>query len=115
MIVLGLPLFDARVAQTNGKWTTEADYTKSLGGIKPETLLVDFAHEDVTQWNRASNDRDPAVTIESRDNALHVIIPTLTGWETVGRNFDHPFDATRSLTCFRAKGGPDTTQLAVEW
>ncbi len=48
--------------------------------------------------------------------ALHVKIGHLGGWETLASPaLAQPFPRGHTLTCFRAKGGPRTRQLALEW
>ena len=40
----------------------------------------------------------------------------LGGWETLtSPALERPFPASQTLTCFRAKGGPHTRQLSLEW
>ncbi len=51
-----------------------------------------------------------------RGRALHVKIGHLGGWDTLASPvFQRPFPTNHTLTCFRAKGGPRTRQLSLEW
>jgi hypothetical protein len=119
IIACGLPLWDSLVARVDGKWVARPDYDRALSGMKPQKILLDFEQEELSKWQRATNALEPEPTIELADSptgkALHVIIPNLTGWETISRDLPHPFDEGQTLTCFRAKGGKDTDQLAIEW
>ena len=51
----------------------------------------------------------------SQGKALHVVVPALSGWDTYGCEFAEAFAEGHSITCFRAKGGPNTRRLIAEW
>jgi len=47
---------------------------------------------------------------------LHVALDRLEGWDTLEPPAQAwAFPPGHTLTCFLAKGGPNTRQLAVEW
>ena len=39
----------------------------------------------------------------------------MNGWDTINTAIDHPLAPEEILTCFRAKAGPNTPQLCIEW
>jgi hypothetical protein len=120
LVACGVPLWDGLVARANGKWLTRADYDLTVGQTKPQNVLFDWAKEDLVYWRRSTNAREPAPLVATEagpDGArvLHVTVPRLTGWETLSRRVEHAFADGHQLTCFRAKGSAETTQLSVEW
>lgn len=120
LLALGLPAWDAPVFELNGRWISRSDYERKLNSQRPLQLLFDFANADLQQWSRASDKfRNPvrhALTATDHGKALHVLIERFTGWETYQSPvLANPFPAGHTLTCFRARGAPPTTQLAVEW
>jgi hypothetical protein len=99
---------------------TRSDFDRTLAAVRTDRFLADFNREDPARWERNSNAADSKFRRERQrgDNgsALHVVIENLTGWDTLaGPPLDHAFPVGQTLTCFRAKGGPRTRQLAVEW
>jgi Phosphoinositide phospholipase C, Ca2+-dependent/Beta-galactosidase len=119
MIVCGLPLWEEGVAKVAGRWTTQHDRDALLAATQPRQLLVDFAKEDLSRWRRSSNLERPPATYEATPaetgQGLHVIVPELNGWDTLGREVTAPFSEGDTLTCFRAKGDNRTKNLMIEW
>jgi len=114
ILACGLPMWDLAVTEFDGKWTTREEYQRAIASTRAQHIAIDFAHEDVAQWKRETNAIEPDVHEISQDQ-LHVQTPSLKGWDMVGRPLPNAFPAGHTLTCFRAKGGPGTTQLAIEW
>jgi hypothetical protein len=118
LIACGMPLCEDRVFQADGKWVTDAEYRQAVENVKPTKILATFDAAEVARWKRATNSDKPDVVECIKDGehlALHVSMPQLIGWDSFGRSFDQPFATGNTLTCFRAKGSANTTQLAVEW
>jgi hypothetical protein len=85
-------------------------------------ILLDFESgtPPPAQWARSSSQAKPTATYEvapvpGAGHALHALIPNFKEWDNTGLTFKRPFPAGHTLTCFRAKGGPQTRQLLVEW
>ncbi|MHB8524066.1 MAG: hypothetical protein ACYDH9_25365 [Limisphaerales bacterium] len=120
LIALGLPAWKNPLFHYRDRWLTRSDFDQTLAAVKPERVLVDFAREDPAQWTRSAN-TPGSKALHARQSAeggpaLHVVIDQLSGWDTLASPpLDHPFPAGQTLTCFRARGGPRTRQLAVEW
>ena len=120
LLALGLPAWEEALFDLNGHWVTRANVDAVIAAQKPEQILFDFAKSDLGQWRRTSD--NPAnrarheIVVSDRGKALHVVIEKLTGWDTyVSPPLTNVFPAGQTLTCFRAKGGPHTKQLALEW
>ena len=120
LLALGLPAWDAPVFQAGGKWLTRQQYDNTLASQHPTHVVQDFAQADLAKWRRAKGDDTGKAQYELADTAsgkaLHATIAHLAGWETLtSPALPAPFAANNTLTCFRAKGGPHTRLLAIEW
>jgi hypothetical protein len=85
-------------------------------------ILVDFEQEDLNRWSRASSRADSKATyavvpVPGGGRALHAVIPDFAEWDNISKGFlpAQPFTDGHTLTCFRAKGRPETRRLVVEW
>ncbi len=124
LMVLGAPLWSDPVARIGGRWLTATQMRAELAKTKPAQVLLDFEDVDLKAWSHAAGEPKSKTTYttaaggaDGTGKALHVRIPNLAGWDTVytpplGEN---AIDPKHQLTCFWAKGGPDTPRLAVEW
>lgn len=123
IMALNAPLWQTAYIRANGSWVTRDDFQKSKAKTLPPHVLYDFKSGSASDWNRASdNDKEPSSIELSNDGAapgtgsLHVVIPNLTSWDTYGGpKVEQLFPKGDALTVFSAKGGPMTTQLAIEW
>ncbi len=120
LLALGLPGWEEPRFRLAGRWVSRADYERALNDTRPHTPLLDLAHADLSQWKRHTNDPQSPATRELVSDAgtsvLHVTIGNLTSWDNVEPpRLPAKFAPGETLTCFRAKGGPRTTQLALEW
>ena len=120
LLALGLPAWDEALFELNGRWVSRANFEAVIGAQKPGKILFDFAQADLSQWRRTSDNPALRTTHEvvagAGGKALHVAIEKLTGWDTyLSPALTNAFPAGHGLTCFRAKGGPRTKQLALEW
>jgi cold-inducible RNA-binding protein len=85
-----------------------------------DRVLVDFAHEDLSKWNRSVEGTSTQTQVEAAavdgQKALHVIIDNMGRWDVLdGPRLQEPFADGRTLTCFRARGTRDTREMAIEW
>ncbi len=122
VIALGTPAFRELVRDVGGKWRTEAQLREALAQVKPERVLLDFESGGADGWDYTGGPGHPATWgvvaggADGTEHALHVAIPRFESWNTViAPELSAPPSPDQNLTCFWAKGGPDTTQLAVEW
>jgi hypothetical protein len=117
LIACGLPAWDLPVVRVGQRWVTKAEALQ--GAARTLRLLASFEENGLDVWRRSSNVDRPASALDAVDTsqgkAMHVIVPALSGWDTYGREFAGAFAKGHSLTCFRAKGGPNTRRLIAEW
>lgn len=123
LIALNAPLWQRALLEIDGRWLTRDEWRAEAAGVQPDHVVFEFAGDDLSGWRRSSDDISHATVYGTNldgpgpgQRALHVEIPELTSWDTLGpAKIDHPFPDGNTLTVFSAKGGPNTTQLAVEW
>ncbi len=121
LLALGVPAWQAPRRRAQSRWISAEEYERTLAALAPAKILADFEAAGLRQWRRQSDRPQAPTTVETaRDPAtgqcLHVTINELAGWDTLaGPLFDQPFAAGQDLTVFRARGGPHTRQLMVEW
>ncbi len=123
IIALGAPAFTTPVAPIGDEWLSEEQIRERLAQVKPEHILIDFEQGGLEGWHRSTNrpESPSKLSIEQPGAAgsgrcLHAHLPDFTGWDNWSPpKLTRPFPADHSLTTFWAKGGPDTTSLAVEW
>ena len=119
LIALGLPAWQAPAFRFEGRWWSRAEYDRAFAARRPEKMIADFQTEDLKAWQRTAYvPESPArieVVADGERKALHVALANFTGWDTIGHRVERAFASEQTLTCFRAKSGPRTSQLAVEW
>ncbi len=121
LLAAGLPAWESAVFELNGQWLSKQGYEEELASQQPQNIIEDFQHAALSDWTRSTNEREPQAKYELVDaqgrRALHASMKRMTGWETLlsPRLSSSPFPPGQTLTCFRAKGGPHTLQLALEW
>jgi hypothetical protein len=120
LLALGLPGWAEPRFQLGGRWLSREAYEAALLNQRPQAALLDLAQADSLQWTRHTNEpQSPArreIITEAGEPTLHVTVANLTSWDLVEPGaLPVPFPAGHTLTCFRARGGPRTGQLAVEW
>lgn len=122
VIALGAPAFREPVSKVAGRWMGENEVREALRATRPERILFDFetgAAEDWThgthadaraEWEFAEGGAD------GTEHALHCLVPDYRNWNTFAApDFGAPPGPGQSLTCLWARGGPQTTSLALEW
>jgi hypothetical protein len=120
LLALGLPAWQSPLHQIKGKWVSRESYEAEVAAQRPQHIVEDFDQADLSRWTRSTGDASGKAEYELADvdhsKALHVRIEHLGGWETLtSPALVRPFPPGHTLTCFRAKGGPRTRQLALEW
>ena len=120
LLALGLPAWQSPLYQIKGKWVSRESYEAEVAAQRPQHIVEDFDRADLSRWSRSAGDASGKAEYEladvDRGKALHVKIGHLGGWETLtSPALVQPFPPGHTLTCFRAKGGPRTRQLALEW
>lgn len=120
IIALDAPLWQKALIHIGDRWITREDFQTENAGKLPEHVVFDFT--DMSGWTRGSNTMEAPSSAETADGpatgqrALHVAISNLTSYDTFGIDrVNKPFPAGHTLTVFSAKGGPNTSQLAIEW
>ena len=123
LLALGLPAWQSPVFQINGKWLTRKGYEEAVAAQRPQHLVEDFDSTDLTRWTRHTGEAGVLAQYEltgqanpGHGKALHVKLDRLGGWQTLqSPALAQVFPTNHTLTCFRAKGGPRTRQLSLEW
>jgi hypothetical protein len=120
LVALRAPAWESPLYQVQGQWISRETYEKRLSGEKPQHLIEEFTDANLPGWWRSSNDLQTkagyGVVQDGSGKALYMAVPRMAGWDTfVSPRLEHPFPTNHTLTCFRAKGGPRTRQLALEW
>ncbi len=120
LLALGLPAWQSPAFRVKGQWMSRQTYEERIAAQRPQHIVEDFDHADLSRWTRSVGAPDAQAVYElaymGHGKALHVKIAHLGGWDTLASPaLSHPFPAGQTLTCFRAKGGPHTRQLALEW
>ncbi|MCS6860585.1 MAG: beta-galactosidase [Abditibacteriales bacterium] len=128
LICVGVPLFGEPLFRVKNSWLTanalaarrrEVAAQHQTGRDAPPPLF-DVASEDLTRWQRASNNLSAPskLSVEQTDKgkALRVDVRSLSGWDNFSRTFTtSPYAQGNTLTCFWAKGQRRSDVLSVEW
>jgi hypothetical protein len=120
LLALGLPAWQTPIFQINGKWLSRQSYEDAIAGQHAQHVVEDFDHADLSRWTRYAGEPGTKAQYDlagaDHGKSLHMTTPHLGGWETLASpDLPQPFQTNYTLTCFRAKGGPRTRQLALEW
>ncbi|MBI4606170.1 MAG: hypothetical protein HY721_29745 [Planctomycetes bacterium] len=120
VLALGLPAWRSPAVRAGGRWVAWEEVERTIAAQRPARLIEDFEAGDLSRWRRNANDPSSSTERElapaGGGRALHVTAERLTGWDTLSSPpLERPFAPGHTLTCFRAKGGPATRQLALEW
>jgi hypothetical protein len=122
ILALNAPLWQQTLVRDGAGWADLAEFRrKCLPELLPH-VLFDFS-TGIDDWQRTVNDPNnfASHTVEPGqpapiETALHVTIKPLNNWDTfVSPPLDKGFPEGNTLTVFYAKGGPQTTELAIEW
>jgi hypothetical protein len=122
LVAIGAPAFSTLTASIDGQWMDKAAYLERLARTRPTRVVFDF--DDALPAHTRGTDRvDRPCEVEAAKpgadgsaGTLHVRIADLQGWDTMVMEAPQgAFPEGSTLTCFWAKGGARTTQLALEW
>ncbi len=123
LALLGGPAFANVYWKQGGKWLNQNQLEtlmhETVQKLPQRHTLFSF-DSGLPATNRSTNDASGRTTVGldtgRKGRALVVRIDSLTGWETIGLpELTKPLPKNTELTCFWAKGGGNTQQLAVEW
>jgi hypothetical protein len=120
MMALGLPAWESPTLSFEGTVLSKEEYQRLIDRQIADQEIIDFAHEDLSRWNRGVEGADTKTQVEAVGNdgqkALHVTIDNLGGWDVLlSPPLSDPFPVGRTLTCFRARGAKDTREMSIEW
>ena len=120
LLALGLPAWQSPIYQIKGKWISRESYEEAVAAQRPQHIVEDFERAELSRWARNAGEvsakADYELASADHGKALHVKVGHLGGWETLASPvWVRPFPPGQTLTSFRAKGGPHTRQLALEW
>ena len=123
IIALNAPMWRRALVKAGGRWLTREEYQRETAPVRPDSVIFDFSSTGTTGWQRSGNDTTIQSSWRTEDAgpgpgqcSLHVSVSKLTGWDTLHHDTaTAPFAEGKTLTVFSAKGGPNTSQLAVEW
>jgi hypothetical protein len=120
LMALGLPAWQSPVFAFGGRLLSSQEYQEAVNSQIADHLLADFGRDDLSQWRRSADLESTKTEVEmvadGPQKALHATIENLAGWSVlVSPLLTDPFAGGRTLTCFRARGAPDTTEMSVEW
>jgi hypothetical protein len=102
-------------------WVTRDAYAAAHAESLLAHTLFDFSGDaPLDGWRRNTNDPESAVTYDVGEsgvgNALHVTMERLVNWETyIAPSREQFFPDGHTITVFWAKGGVNTTEIAIEW
>jgi hypothetical protein len=122
LLALNTPALRTPAVKVAGKWMSRRDFVTALANQKPSQVLFDFESGSPTDWVEGTGSGQPSTVnfappgAHGSAHALHVVVPDFHSWNT----FRAPtrtryFAPDEELTCLRARGGPQTTRLSIEW
>jgi hypothetical protein len=122
LIALNAPGMQTPVKKVDGKWMGAKEIREALAGQKPSTIVFDFETGSPKDWTMGAPAGEEATWdfaapgANGTGHAFHCLVPDFRNWNTfAGPALDRVLAAEEELTCLWAKGGPDTSRLALEW
>lgn len=123
IIALNAPLWRSPVMNAGGRWVDRDEYERARAGTLPPNVLFDFRPDEMPRWHRSSNTPENPATYESVatgpgpvERCLHVAVSKLGGWDSfLAPDKPNPFPPGHTLTILSARGGPEASQIAIEW
>lgn len=130
LIAFGMPMFEEVLSKVrvDGKerWMTNAEINAFRKNIKPQRLIIEHIDDaELKRWVHAASHPGVADRLAIEPSALKAdgmsldamrIEIELKGWGIFLRSFEKsPFKDGHTLTCFWAKGAPQTKSLMIEW
>ncbi len=119
ILALRAPAYQTPLGKVGPKWLSRQDWREMLRAQQTEHLLFNFENEDLTAWERHTNEPESPFTAEldpgHDGKALHIHIGRMSGWDGLASPFlENPFPDGHELTCFYAKGAGETDTLSLE-
>ncbi|MHB1459094.1 MAG: hypothetical protein ACYC0V_19480, partial [Armatimonadota bacterium] len=123
LLAISGPAFSSLVVQApDGRWVNRRELNTQLAKTAG-TQLEDFANRDLSSWERNADSVEHPIQILSISSsdpntkpAMHVIISKLSKWDVLSKSYvEGRFPNGFSGMVFRAKGGLNTSELAIEW
>ncbi|NCO92694.1 MAG: hypothetical protein COZ06_24435 [Armatimonadetes bacterium CG_4_10_14_3_um_filter_66_18] len=122
LIALNAPGMQTPVKKIDGKWMGAKEIREALAAQKPSQPLFDFETGSPKDWTMGAPKGEEATWefaapgAEGTGHAFHCVVPDFRNWNTFsGPALGQPLAQEDELTCLAAKGGPDTSRLALEW
>ena len=123
LLALRTPAWQNPLYSLSGKWVSAEQFGRFSANRKPDAPCIELSASFIGQWTRSSNElKNPTwhkaepTELANHPLAIHGRMSNLTSWDTLcSPSLDNPFGKDRTVTQFAAKGGPRTSQLAVEW
>jgi hypothetical protein len=122
IMALNTPMWQRVLVKAGDRWITREEYQASANLGSGLRRIIDYQPETMSKWYLSNSNPVPGLVHECiecgapGEHALHVVVPNLIGWDAYSLpRLDKPFRSGETLTVFRAKGGPKTTQMGVEW
>lgn len=118
LLVVGPPPFQQLLVRGQAGWATPEE---ALSATRPDTVILDFARENLSAWERGTATPEVKTQAEIMPegptaSALHVALPRVDQWDTFSRaGLYGSVPAGQTLTCLWAKGDENTPQIVVEW
>ena len=123
MLAVSGPAFSSLVVQApDGRWVDRRELNTRL--VKAAGVQLEkFANSDLSAWERNADSAEHPIQVSivppgdpGTKPAMHVIISKLSKWDVLSKSYpEGKFSDGFSGMVFRAKGGPNTSELAIEW
>ncbi|MFA0731819.1 MAG: hypothetical protein BKPUNTRY_001359 [Candidatus Fervidibacter sp.] len=124
LITFGAPMFAEPMFKAGREWVSRQEIEELRKRIEPQKFLFERLDEnEPRRWQHHASHPDvpdrlslkPIRDLRVARHALRMDFD-LKGWSIFTRTFDQsPFPQGHTLTCFWAKGAPQTKSLLVEW
>jgi hypothetical protein len=123
ILAMNTPMWQRQLIWDDEEWLDRDAYRKKAGPGLLHHTIVDFSPETVAAWHRSTNDPANFALYESvgpeggpGSHALHAQVRPLNNWDTlVSPPIDAAFPEGHEMIVFYARGGPQTTELLIEW
>lgn len=122
LVALETPAFTDPVGMVGGKWMDRAQAEELMGRTRAQKMLWDMESGSEQDWGYTGGPGPDAEWnldspgADGTSKALHCVVPSYQSWNTViAPSIEQPFEPGQTLTCFWAKGGPQTRYIAIEW
>jgi hypothetical protein len=120
MMALGLPAWESPGFAFDGRLLSQQEYQRVIDSQVADHVIIDFARDDLSKWQRNADTESTKTQAEAvtdgQQKVLHAVVENLAGWYVLlSPPLSDPFTGGRTLTCFRARGSKDTTEMSIEW